>query len=449
MIDEDFQIVRLDEGVFGSIAEEIVRMANDELIERRRRRHQHRARASAAASGAAGALPGGGDGAGVTGHDDGVERTDVNAELESAGGNHSANYSIAEAAFDFAALVRQVAAAIAANGFRFSRQVRIRLLQIGQENFSLQARIGEDDGLQIVFQKFLGHARGFVDVAAADAQSAIHNGWIVKDESFFRGRSAIGTEDFNNFGFKKSFSEIAGVGDGGGTTDELGIAAVKAGDAAEAAEDIAQVAAEDAAVGMQFIEDDVAEVFEEASPARMVREDAGVQHVWIGQNDVTFFANGFASVGGRVAVVSENAEAVFQTPVEVVEFGELVLREGLGGEEVECAGAGIFEDRVQNWHVIAQRFSGGGGRHDDDIFSGVDRFRCGGLVGVQAADAFGGVGGGEFGMHPGREVRPLGLARRKMTNCGEDFAFVVASSKGVEDFVDAGDCMRRFSSTNS
>src|SRR6267378_3444169 len=166
MIDEDFQIVGLDEGVLRRVAEEIVGMADDELIERRGGSHQHGARTSAAAASAPGALPGGGDSAGIARHDDGIEGADVNAELKRARRNNSADFSIAEAAFDFAAFVRQVTAAVAANGFRFSRQPGIRLLQIGKENLRVQARVREDHGLQIVFQKFLRPARGFIDVAA-------------------------------------------------------------------------------------------------------------------------------------------------------------------------------------------------------------------------------------------------------------------------------------------
>src|SRR5258708_38151913 len=67
MIDEDFQVVGLDEGVLRSVAEEIVGMAHDELIERRGGSNQHGAGASAAAAGAAGGLPGGGGGAGDSG----------------------------------------------------------------------------------------------------------------------------------------------------------------------------------------------------------------------------------------------------------------------------------------------------------------------------------------------------------------------------------------------
>src|SRR5260370_15161226 len=151
-----------------SVAEEIVGMSNDELIERRRGGHQHGTRASAAAASTAGALPGSGDGAGVARHDDGIQRAHIDAELEGAGGNDAADFPVAESALNFAALVRKVAATVAANGFWFSRMLRIRLLQIGEKNFRVQARIGEDDGLQIAFQKFLRDARGFIDVAAAN-----------------------------------------------------------------------------------------------------------------------------------------------------------------------------------------------------------------------------------------------------------------------------------------
>src|SRR5260370_39431772 len=72
MVDEDFEVVRLDESVLRGVAEKIVRVANDELIERRRRSHQHGARAPTTAACTAGAMPGGGVCAGVFGHIDGI-----------------------------------------------------------------------------------------------------------------------------------------------------------------------------------------------------------------------------------------------------------------------------------------------------------------------------------------------------------------------------------------
>ena len=78
----------------------------------------------------------------------------------------------------------------------------------------------------------------------------------------------------------------------------------------------------------------------------------------------------------------------------------------------------------------------------------MDGLGCRGLMGVQAAYAFGSVGGGEVGVDPGREVRPLGFAGREMVNRCKGFAGVVARSESIQHFVDAGDCGRQASSAN-
>ncbi len=78
------------------------------------------------------------------------------------------------------------------NRFRLAGRVRIGLLQIRQEQLGVQARIREHQRLQLVLQKFLRDARGFVDIAAANAQRAIHYRRIVENERLLRGRRAIG-----------------------------------------------------------------------------------------------------------------------------------------------------------------------------------------------------------------------------------------------------------------
>ena len=274
----------------------------------RRGGHHYGARSSAAAAGAAGALPGGGDGAGVSGHDAGVERADVDAEFERVGGDDAANAAVAQTAFDFAPFARQIAAAIAANRLGLAGLRAIGLLQISEQKLGVQAAIGEDDGLQLAREEFFGHARGFVHIAAADAEIAIDHRRIVKDEEFFGGGRAIFFDDLDLV-FDQLRGEFAGIGDRRGAADELRLRAIEFGDAAQAPQNVGQMAAEDAAVGVQFVQDDVAQIFEEARPFGVVRQDAGVQHVWIREDDVAAFADGFAGVAGRVAIVGEDAEA--------------------------------------------------------------------------------------------------------------------------------------------
>ena len=97
---------------------------------------------------------------------------------------------------------------------------------------------------------------------------------------------------------------------------------------------LAEMAAEHAAIGVQFVQHDVAQIFKQALPARVVRQDAGVQHVRIREHDVAALANRFSRVGGRIAVIGEDAETVVEPLGEIVQLGELILRERLGGEEI-------------------------------------------------------------------------------------------------------------------
>ena len=70
------------------------------------------------------------------------------------------------------------------------------------------------------------------------------------------------------------------------------------------------MAAEDAAVGVQLVDDDVFEVFEELHPLGVVGQDGGVEHVRVGEHDVAGRADGAARIGRGVAVVGEGADVL-------------------------------------------------------------------------------------------------------------------------------------------
>ena len=55
---------------------------------------------------------------------------------------------------------------------------------------------------------------------------------------------------------------------------------------AQAADDVGDVAPEHAPVDVRVIDDDVAQVPECAGPAEVLGEDADVQHVRVGQDDL-------------------------------------------------------------------------------------------------------------------------------------------------------------------
>ena len=68
------------------------------------------------------------------------------------------------------------------------------------------------------------------------------------------------------------------------------------------------MAAVDAAIVVQLVDHDVAQVLERLGPLGVVRQDARVQHVGIGEHHVGALADGAARVLRRVAVVGEGAK---------------------------------------------------------------------------------------------------------------------------------------------
>ncbi len=92
-----------------------------------------------------------------------------------------------------------------------------------------------------------------------------------------------------------------------------------------------------------------------------------MQHVGIGEDEVPARADGAARVLRRIAVVGEGADFVAEFFRPAVEFGELVLRKRLGGEQIQRARFRILDQRGEDGQVVAERFAGRRRRHDDDV----------------------------------------------------------------------------------
>src|SRR5580698_2966466 len=116
MAEENLEIIGVDVGVLRRPFEEILRMLDDVLIERRARGYQHSQGRRLPTPGAAGALPGRRNGSRIARHNDSVQRSDIDAQFESVRGNHGADFAIAQLAFDLATLTGQIAATITAHG---------------------------------------------------------------------------------------------------------------------------------------------------------------------------------------------------------------------------------------------------------------------------------------------------------------------------------------------
>jgi hypothetical protein len=68
-----------------------------------------------------------------------------------------------------------------------------------------------------------------------------------------------------------------------------------------------------------------------------------------------------------------------------MELGQLILRQCLGGKEIQGAAVGAFQNCIQDGQVVAKRFAGSGRRDNDNVFSGTNRFGGGGLMAIELA----------------------------------------------------------------
>ena len=143
---------------------------------------------------------------------------------------------------------------------------------------------------------------------------------------------------------------------------------------------------EDAPVGVQLIDDDVAEVGEQLYPACVMWQDAGVEHVGIGDDDVAGLADGLPCAYWCVAVVGVGLEVDLQLADQTVKLGQLILRQRLRRKKVERPRLGVAEHRLQDGQVVAGGLPGRGrGDHHEILARQGERSGLR-LVRVQPAD---------------------------------------------------------------
>ena len=156
---------------------------------------------------------------------------------------------------------------------------------------------------------------------------------------------------------------------GRGGEDELRIGAVDPREPAQPPQHVGDVRAEDAAVDVRLVDDDVAEVVQHVGPEVVLGQHADVEHVRVGQDQVRPLADLPAALLRRVAVVDRRPDA---RDGELAERARLVLRERLRRVQVDRPALRVGGERVEHRQVERQRLSGGGPGRDDHVAAGAD-----------------------------------------------------------------------------
>ena len=209
--------------------------------------------------------------------------------------------------------------------------------------------------------------------------------------------------------------------------------------AIEAAQHLRDVGAEDAAVGVELVDDHERQPLEESSPGRVVGEDARVQHVGRGDQHVRrVVAQLLSRGGGCVAVVDRRANARAGQSERAGVFLEalaLILLERFQREQIEGARLGVCERAPQHRQVVDERLAARGRGCEHHVatvrhrrvrrrvgFEQVDRAR---LVAVELRD----LARGEHGREPFRTRGQAGCVGRRL--CGERLVVTQRGSQRV------------------
>jgi hypothetical protein len=167
------------------------------------------------------------------------------------------------------------------------------------------------------------------------------------------------------------------------------------------------VRAEHPAQGVGLVDHHEGEAAQERRPALVAREDAAVEHVRVGQDQVGAAPDHRPVRGRGVAVIRRRPHP---GQGEGADGAELVAGQGLGGGEVEGAAVAVAQQGVEHRQLVAEALAGGGAGGDHDVTPGPGQGDRGRLVGPERGDAPGGQPRpqhlGKVGRHLRQPCRP-------------------------------------------
>ena len=102
----------------------------------------------------------------------------------------------------------------------------------------------------------------------------------------------------------------------------------------ESSQDVREMASKDPSIRVQFVDDDELQILQQLGPLGVVRQDPGVQHVGIAENDMRATPNRTARILRRIPIVGMDANlaasGIAYGDGQCMELRELILGKRLG-----------------------------------------------------------------------------------------------------------------------
>jgi hypothetical protein len=171
----------------------------------------------------------------------------------------------------------------------------------------------------------------------------------------------------------KTRCKLIGVPDGCRKQNELRAAAIVTADPAEPPEDLADMAAENPAVGVHFVNNYIPESFPELLPFVVESQQGVMEHVRVCKKNVGMVLPDFGPlVRGGVPVVDTRCKRTTRFPAlervkELLQGVQLVVRKRLDGKKIDRAPAGVLDQGLGNGQIVYQRLSARGRRGDNGM----------------------------------------------------------------------------------
>ena len=147
------------------------------------------------------------------------------------------------------------------------------------------------------------------------------------------------------------------------------------------------MAAENPSVDVKLIHNHIFQVGKKLLPLGVMGQDAGVQHVGVGDHHVALLADGLPGIVRCVPIIGESLDVCFEFTDESMYLCHLVVGQGLRGEKIDGSGLWFFEDPLEHGDVIAQGLTAGCWRDQNHVLTLMNQLYGTGLVAIKFCDA--------------------------------------------------------------
>jgi hypothetical protein len=105
---------------------------------------------------------------------------------------------------------------------------------------------------------------------------------------------------------------------------------------------------------VQLVDDDVLQVGKEPRPPRVVRHDARVQHVWVGEQDPRALPRRPSRIVGRVTIVRDRPNTQIGVAHHAAQRFFLIARQSLGRKQVKGRGGRVRSEGLEDRQIVTK-----------------------------------------------------------------------------------------------